>query len=77
MSVYENEYRPPADGSPDSADPAFRARLRPCGRCGAEFKTSAKWRYFCKSCRQTPLVQKGLRQTFSITHAKGAKGAAQ
>ena len=71
------EYRPPADGSPESADPAFRARLRPCGRCGSEFTTSARWRYFCKSCRQTVQVQKGLRKTFSITRAKGGKAGAQ
>ena len=42
-----------------------------------KFTTSARWRYFCKSCRQTALVQKGLRHTFSITRAKGGQGGAQ
>ena len=46
------------------------------GRCGQEFRTSAKWRYFCPNCRQTTLVKNGPRKTFSITGALGGKSGA-
>ena len=51
------EYVPPADGSPECADPLFRAKLRPCGRCGFEFRQTVHWRYFCPRCRQTAAVR--------------------
>ena len=44
-------YRAPADGSADSADPLFKAKIRPCGRCGFPFTTTASARYFCSTCR--------------------------
>ena len=53
----EPQYQQPADGSPDSADPAFRAKVRACGYCGDEFTTSARWRYFCGRCRQYNVVR--------------------
>ena len=45
------QYLPPAEGDPDSADPHFKSRERQCGYCGAEFKTSAGYRYYCGRCR--------------------------
>ena len=52
----EREYQPPADGSPESADPLFVPKQRPCARCGEAFTTSARWRMFCPRCRQTRAV---------------------
>ena len=49
--MYKEQYVPPAEGSPESADPHFRPRERPCGRCGDLFVTSARWRMFCPFCR--------------------------
>ena len=57
QSRYVPEYLPPADGSQDSADPLFRAKVRPCGRCGFEFRQTVHWRYFCPRCRQTAAVR--------------------
>ena len=48
-SVYE--YRPPADGTAESADPHFVSKVRGCGRCGKEFTTTARNRYFGPCCR--------------------------
>ena len=73
--MYEREYLPPADGAPDSADPGFRARVRACGRCREEFTTSARWRYFCQTCRRHADVRSPTRRTFSFTRAKGRMGA--
>ena len=77
MALSPPNYRPPKDGAPDSADPFFRARRRPCGYCGNEFETSPRWRYFCPNCRQATLVRKGLRRTVSLTPALGGKAGAQ
>ena len=44
-------YTPPPDGDPESSDPHFRARDRPCGKCGRGFRTDAKYRYYCDRCR--------------------------
>ena len=44
-------YVPPDDGAWDSADPNFKAKVRGCGKCGRQFVTSARWRYFCDRCR--------------------------
>ena len=55
--MYEREYQPPAEGSPESADPHFRARERPCSRCDELFVTSARWRMFCPFCRATNAVR--------------------
>ena len=46
-----SDYRKPPDGSPESADPLFKVKVRPCGKCGKEFTTSAAFRYFCEVCR--------------------------
>ena len=46
-----SDYLTPADGTPESADPLFVAKVRPCGFCGREFTTSAAWRYYCGHCR--------------------------
>ena len=54
---YVSQYEPPAPGSPDSADPLFRAKVRPCGRCGQTFKQSVRWRYFCERCRYSTVVK--------------------
>ena len=54
---YASQYEPPAEGSPDSADPLFRAKVRPCGRCGQIFKQSVRWRYFCERCRYSTVVK--------------------
>ena len=65
-TVYQ--YLPPVDGASDSADPNFKARLRPCGRCAHEFKTNAKYRYFCEGCRfSTARNRAGVRQYSSGT----------
>ena len=53
---YVATYEPPADGSPESADPLFVPRERPCARCRNPFVTSARWRMFCGRCRQTRAV---------------------
>ena len=45
------EYHPPAEGSAESADPFFKPKLRDCGKCGQEFTTTPKFRYFCEGCR--------------------------
>ena len=45
------EYKPPSVGAFDHADPNFKPRLRPCGKCQRPFETSAKYRYFCGLCR--------------------------
>ena len=44
-------YKRPAEGSPESADPFFVARVRGCGRCGMDFTTTAKFRFLCPGCR--------------------------
>ena len=45
-------YPTPAEGSPESADPHFVARVRKCGMgCGDTFTTTARYRYCCKKCR--------------------------
>ena len=53
-----SEYKPPAPGASDSADPHFRAKRRPCGRCGEEFTTTPRWRYFCECCRASTAVKR-------------------
>ena len=53
-------YRPPPDGDPESADPAFKPRERACGRqCGRRFWTTSRWRYYCESCRHLPSIRAG------------------
>ena len=69
-------YRPPDPGAPDSADPDFRARVRPCGRCGSEFTTTAKWRYFCERCRQTVDVRNPSRHTV-VLPSRARRGGAE
>ncbi len=43
-------YKPPRDGDPDSADPIFKSRKRPCGTCGGLFWTTGVRRYYCTRC---------------------------
>ena len=52
-----SEYEPPDEGTIDSADPLFRAKVRPCGRCGQTFKQTVRWRYFCERCRYSTAVK--------------------
>ena len=54
---YEEQYVPPPEGSPESADPHFRPRERKCSRCDEPFTTSARWRMFCEDCRATNAVR--------------------
>ena len=56
-SKYVCEYVPPAPGEADHADPHFRAKVRPCGRCGQTFRQSVRWRYFCERCRESTLIK--------------------
>ena len=43
-------YPVPPEGSPQSADPHFVARVRKCGMgCGNTFTTTARYRYACRS----------------------------
>ena len=63
--MYVSEYEPPAEGASDSADPHFRAKQRPCGRCGIEFRTCPRWRYFCGRCRQSTQVRRGEDRTYA------------
>ena len=65
-------YQPPAAGEADHADPHFRAKRRPCGRCGEEFTTTPRWRYFCGKCR---VVKKTALHTFSIFQTRRPGGA--
>ena len=51
------EYRPPPDGDPESADPLFRPKVRPCGKCQHPFTTTAAFRYYCQYCRQLRMRQ--------------------
>ena len=53
----EPGYQPPIPGSIDSADPHFKSKVRPCGRCGEEFRTCVRWRYFCERCRDSKLIK--------------------
>ena len=57
QGTYIAEYLPPAEGTAESADPLFRAKLKTCGYCGSDFTTTAKWRYFCGNCRRTDAVR--------------------
>ena len=50
-------YELPADGSPDSADPLFRKKVRACGRCNFKFTTTPRWRYFCERCRESASIK--------------------
>ena len=69
-------YTPPADGASDSADPLFRPKLKTCGRCGDEFTTSARWRYFCRSCRQSTEVKNpAANRTVSVSSGRRSGGA--
>ena len=73
---YVDIYRAPKDGAPDSADPNFKAKQRACGRCGEEFTTSARWRYFCRSCRQSTEVKNpAANRTVSISSGRRCGGA--
>ena len=73
MEFTERPYEQPKIGDADHSDPNFKPRLRPCGKCQRPFETSAKWRYFCRRCRLSPEVRRGLRNTFSISR-KGSRG---
>ena len=44
-------YTPPPDGHPESSDPDFKPRSRPCGYCRRQFTTTAAYRYFGPCCR--------------------------
>ena len=57
QSTYIPEYLPPAEGSPESADPHFRPRERKCSFCKETFITSAGWRMFCEWCRKSHAVR--------------------
>ena len=75
MALFPPNYTPPAEGAPDSADPGFRARVRPCGRCREEFTTSAKWRYFCPNCRRSPEVHTpASRRTYAVSSGRRSGG---
>ena len=41
-------YKPPEAGEVDHADPHFRAKRRPCGRCGEEFTTTPRLEVFLR-----------------------------
>ena len=68
-------YKPPAPGASDSADPLFRPKQRPCGRCGEEFTTTPRWRYFCGRCRVNPVVKNTALHTFSFFQTRRPGGA--
>ena len=74
MSAYESEYLPPLAGDLDHADPNFRARLRPCGKCLRPFTTSAKWRYFCPHCRRLAAALSTEERQPARVHLPGALG---
>ena len=66
-------YPTPADGSPESADPHFVARVRKCGcGCGNEFTTTAQWRYACENCRGRLKKLSADRQPHRVNLAKPA-----
>ena len=72
-------YQPPAPGEADHADQNFRAKRHPCGRCGEEFTTTPRWRFFCPKCRVSPVVKKTALHTFSMatTFGKRRPGGAE
>ena len=72
---YVSEYLPPDDGAIDSADPHFRAKVRPCGRCGQTFKQSVRWRYFCERCRYSTAVKNPpTDRTYGISSGRRSGG---
>ena len=71
----EPQYEPPIPGTIDSADPHFRAKVRPCGRCGEEFRTCVRWRYFCGRCRNSTLVKRPpTDRTYAISSGRRSGG---
>ena len=64
-AVYE--YQPPSVGDHDHADPNFKPKVRPCGKCQRPFETSAKYRYFCGLCRLSPTRQRAQVRAYSTS----------
>ena len=61
------EYQPPAPGDHDHADPRFKPKVRPCGKCRRPFETSAKYRYFCGLCRVAAVRQRAQVRAYSTS----------
>ena len=44
------------------ADLNFKSKMRPCGKCGREFKTTPTRRYHCARCR-SKIREQNLSET--------------
>ena len=65
----------PEPGVPESADPLFKAKDRPCGKCGKSFTTPPRWRYFCEACRRaSKATQQTQRYGFVNSGRSGPRG---